>query len=238
MVGFADFLPQLVFTVLVVLAGIISLAFSMMFAGKLGIWGWTRSREFERVFTQANLEEVPRQSGTRVAAFGSLRNLVAARRLRWRSKPQAELQREKRYALWNRKLPMTRQVYERVRELATHPEPIYALLRTTSPPTLKKTDDGIYPIVTDLEVFESFDDLRLRVSRKDNSAVGTLHNHRNNTQLTESCEIKLCNLDLVVGSKLHVIVCPSGMRVYRALDGSAMNPRRTELNEVKNPNGK
>jgi hypothetical protein len=238
MVGFADFLPQLVFTVLVVLAGIISLAFSMVFVGKLGICRWTRSREFERVFTQANLEEVPRQSGTGVATFGSLRNPVTARRLRWQSKPQAEFQREKRYALWNRKLPMTRQVYERVRELATHPEPIYALLRTTTPPTLKKTDDGIYPIVTDLEVFESFDDLRLRVSRKDDSAVGTLHNHRNNADLIEDCERKFSSLDLIIGNKVHLIVCPSETRLYRALDGSAMNPRRTELNEVKNPNGK
>jgi len=63
--------------------------------------------------------------------------------LRWKSKPRTELQREKKYTSWNRKLPMTRQVHDRVRELATHHEPIYALLRTTSPPTLKKTDDGI-----------------------------------------------------------------------------------------------
>jgi hypothetical protein len=187
-----------------------SLFFVYTFTKKLGIFGRSSIREWREEFVASRP----------VRAIVNFEGLP----LRWRSKSaiQPESTQKTRFVTLDIKIPVTTAVYNNIRTIGSHPEPICAILKTTSPPTLKKTSEGIFPIVTEMQMLESFDHLRSINQEQKPCAVGTLHNHKDDYGLVESCEKKLSNVDLLFGRKLiHIVVCPTGMRLYRSVQGSA-----------------
>jgi hypothetical protein len=190
--------------------------FVYVFTKKLGIFEGNRIREWREEFVASRP----------VRAVRSIRELP----LRWRSKSAVPsksfrheaLDQRPRFVALNAKIPITSTVYRNVRAMGGHPEPFSAILKTTNPPTLKKTSDGMFPIVTELQVVESFDALSSFNQEQKPCVVGTLHNHRNDYALAESCERKLATMDLVFGRQLiHIVVCPKGMQLYRSVQSSA-----------------
>jgi hypothetical protein len=194
------------------IAVLASLFFVYTFAQRLHIFGGNRIREWRE-------ELVASRPVRAVVNLGELP-------LRWRSKSsiQPETYEQKpRFAALDIKIPITTPVYSNMRTIGSHPEPIAAILKTTSPPTLKKTADGMFPIITEMQMLESFDALRLINQGQKTRVVGTLHNHKNDYGLTESCDKKLSNVDLLFGRNLvHIVVCPKGMQLYRSAQSSAI----------------
>ena len=189
-----------------------SLFFVYTFARRLHIFGGNRIREWRE-------ELVASRPVRAVANLGGLP-------LRWRSKssvqPPKSDEQKPRFASLPVKIPITTSVYKSIRTMGSHPEPVCAILNTTSPPTLKRTSEGIFPIVTEMRMLESFDHLRSLNEEQKTRGVGTLHNHKGDWGLAESCEKKLSNVDLLFGRKLiHIVVCPKGMQLYRSVQGSA-----------------
>jgi hypothetical protein len=193
------------------LAGLLASAFFVyMFTKKLAIFGGNTISEWREEFAASRP----------VRAVAILRELP----LRWRSKstiqPEADATRFRALEI---KIPITTSVYRNIRMMGSHPEPISAILKTTSPPTLKKTADGMFPIATEIQMLESFDQLGSINQGQKLRVVGTLHNHKNDYGINESCEKKLSNIDLLFGRNLvHLVVCPKGMQLYRSVQSSAI----------------
>jgi hypothetical protein len=194
------------------LAGLLaSLFFVYTFAQRLRIFGRYRVHEWREEFVASR----PMRA---MVTLGELP-------LRWRSKStiQPESYEQKpRFVPLDIKIPITSTVYNNIRTMGSHPEPISAILKTTSPPTLKKTSEGMFPIVTEVQMLESFDLLRSFNQEQKSRVVGTLHNHKDDYGLAESCEKKLSNADLLISRKLiHIVVCSKGMQLYRSVQSSA-----------------
>jgi hypothetical protein len=194
------------------LAGLIASAFFVyMFTRKLGIFGGNRIREWREEFVASKPVRA-------VVTLGELP-------LRWRSRSAVKpepLEEKPRFVPLDVKIPITTSVHKNIRMMGSHPEPISAILNTTIPPTLKKTPEGIFPIITEMQMLVSFDHLRAFNSEQKPRVVATLHNHKDDCILTQSCERKLANVDLLFGRNLiHIIVCPKGMQLYRSIHGSA-----------------
>jgi hypothetical protein len=189
-----------------------SLFFVYTFARRLRIFGGNRIREWRDEFVASR----PVQA---VANLGGLP-------LRWRTRSaiKSEPREQKsRFASLGVQIPITTSVYKSIRMMANHPEPISAILKTTSPATLKKTSEGIFPIITEMQMLESFDHLRSINHEQKPRVVATLHNHKDDYGLAETCEKKLSNVDLFFGRNLvHIVVCPNGMQLYRSVQSSAI----------------
>jgi hypothetical protein len=205
---------------LAALIGLVGLLVSLFlvytFSQKLRIFGGNMFREWREEFVASRP----------VTAVMSLRELP----LRWQSKSaiqagpdgRGSYEKNQRFVPLNAKIPITTSVYQNIRTMAGHLEPISVVLKTTSPPTLKKTSEGMFPIVTEMQMLDSFELLRSFNQEQKPRIVGTLHNHKDDYSLNESCEKKLSNVDLLFGRKLiHIVVCPRGMQLYRSVQGSA-----------------
>lgn len=124
------------------------------------------------------------------------------------------------YVLCNDPLPMSNQVHEQICALARSPTPNSALLLSTSPPTIKMTESGPAPVVTELRSVPSLENFQ-GLSKDARNTVGSFHNHLNDLSLSQHDSRIFQNLDRLLGPKYHVVGSRQGLRIYVA---SNQNP--------------
>jgi len=121
-------------------------------------------------------------------------------------------------------------VLAQIRDLAGQQTPRSAVLLTTSPPTIKATQDGLLPIVTEIREVESLEELRGTVGSvfgiASDRIVGTFHNHASCLDVLPHDRRIFEDIDNLLGTKLHIIGSRTGIQFYCAGNGPAITGSR------------
>lgn len=119
------------------------------------------------------------------------------------------------YKPWSKRLPTSRSVIDHIHIAARQETPLYAVLLTTSPPTLKITEEGQLPVVTELKLVRTLEDVQsLTQSTMPERIVATFHNHLERLDVLPHDARIFLNVDSQLGTKLHLIGSKKGMQFY------------------------
>ena len=121
------------------------------------------------------------------------------------------------YRPWNKRLPVSRRVIDQIHIAAKQETPISAVLLTTSPPTVKLTEDGSLPVVTELKLVSTLEEVQLLTQTvPPERIVATFHNHETQLDVLPHDAKLFLGVDSQLGNKLHLIGSRRGIQFYSA----------------------